>query len=56
MEGGAIVSETVALHKGKFNFKVKASEGENTVLSITLSEGFLDDYVRQVQHLVLYTL
>ena len=46
MEGGAIVSESVVVYEGKISLKLHSSEGENTVLSVTFSEGFLDDYTR----------
>ena len=46
MEGGAIVSNNVTLYEGKFSVNLQSSEGENTILSVTFSEGFLDDYTR----------
>ena len=46
MEGGAMISEVVDVHEGKFSVQLQASEGHNTILSVTFSEGELDDYTR----------
>ena len=46
MEGGAMVSEKVDVNEGRFTVDLQVSAGHNTILSVTFSEGFLDDYMR----------
>ena len=46
MEGGAVVSDVVDVHPGKFSMSLKASDGYNSILSVSFTEGFMDEYTR----------
>ena len=46
MEGGGIVSRKEQLHQGTFDFHLKVAKGENTITSMTMSEGELDEFTR----------